>query len=149
MKRTTTLALGTVLLTTGCLDLGLADNVPEEESEMAPPMELVAAVTAPSSDRTLIVDSRQWVPAGRPMALRPEELRPVGSAMGRTAYARSWDQRPYDELFTRVDAPADPLALEPREWQRYVPVLGGGSARGAAPADRGEADAADAGEAGH
>jgi len=52
----------------------------------------------------------------------------VGSAGGQTVYARSWDEAPYDALFTR-DA-GD-------RWLTYAPVLGGGSS--ASPAGAGSA----------
>jgi hypothetical protein len=127
MKRTTILAL-VALAAAGCVDLGLEGNIPEEEATVAPPSPLVAAVTATAGHEALIVDGRQWIPAGHPMAMGIQELVPVGSAMGSTVYARSWDSRPYDELFTRIETVRQPLELEAREWQRHVPVLGGAGA---------------------
>jgi hypothetical protein len=146
MKRTTILGLATALLAVGCMDLGLQGNIPEEEAETASLPELVAAVTAPAEDTHVVVDGREWVPSGGPMAVRLEELSPVGSAMGRTVYARAWDDEPYDELFTRLDEPADPLEIDPKEWRRYVPVLGGG---GSGRDPGGGADHAPAGDAAH
>ncbi len=68
------------------------------------------------------------MPSGPPLALGEGEVRPVGSAGGQTVYARSWDEAPYDALFTR-DA-GD-------RWLTYAPVLGGGSS--ASPAGAGSA----------
>lgn len=127
MERIRTMALFGVLALAGCQNMGLYDAGPEEDAVVAPPPELVAAVHASSPEmarQPLIVDGRKWVPAGTPLALGDGEVRPVGSAAGQTVYARSWDEAPYDALFTR----------DGDRWLSYAPVLGGGSSAGPAGA---------------
>lgn len=124
------IAMLAALALTGCKDLGLEDNVPLEQAENRPPSDLVAAVMAPtrSGAADLVVDGRLWVPSGLPLTLRAGELRPVGTAGGRAVYARSWDEPPYDALFTRrpAAAPADSLAARPHaeQWIELAPVIG-------------------------
>lgn len=143
MKRTTILALAAALTGSGCVDLGLEGNaIPEQEAAVAAPSDLVAAVHAPSGDAELIVDSRPWVMSGMPVAAPLQPYTPVGSAMGRTVFARSWDDRPYDELFARIQGAAATVQLRAKEWQGLQPVLGGdGSSLGGAARDHGEAGA--------
>jgi hypothetical protein len=117
-----------------CQDLGLPGNIPVEEARARTPTELVAEVRGPLDDAPapLVVDGRLWVPDGEPRVRAGAELRPVGSVGGQTVYARSWDERPYSVVFTRVEvpAPADaPTARAAMEagrehWQAYAPVIG-------------------------
>lgn len=125
MERIRTMALFGVLALAGCQNMGLYDAGPEDEAVVAPPPELVAAVHTASPEMAgepLIVDGRRWVQAGTPLALGEGDVRPVGSAGGLTVYARSWDEAPYDALFTR----------DGDRWFTYAPVLGGGSSAAAA-----------------
>lgn len=119
--------LGLVAVVVGCENLGLDYAGPAEDARQQPPTDLVAAVIqpVPADDRQdLIVDGRLWVPAGRPLPLDEQDLRPIGSASGQTIHARTWDRPPYDELFT-------PIA-DDRRWRSYRPVSGG-DVTGAAP----------------
>ncbi len=123
------MALLGALVLPGCRDMGLEDNLPLADAESRPPSALVEAVMAPTSGGEYIVDGRLWIPSGLPLTLRAEELRPVGSAGGRTVFARSWDEAPYDALFTRLDGPgaeagAVPARSEPERWVRLEPVIG-------------------------
>ena len=131
MKRTGTwIVVGAVALA-GCQNMGLYDAGEEADAVVAPPSELVAAVYGPTvttSAQPLIMDGRKWVPAGHPVALGDADVESVGSAGGRTVYARGWDSAPYDALFTRG---------EDGRWMSYQPVPGG--AGGAAHTDAGEA----------
>jgi hypothetical protein len=143
MRRAPVIALCGALVLVGCQDLGLEDNLPLEEAEGRPPSELVVAVMGPgaAADREIIVAGRLWVPSGLPQTLQAGELVPVGSSGGTTVYARSWDEAPYDALFTRLDAAAatDSLDSGPREgdrWLGYEPVIGrAGGVPSAGPAD--------------
>lgn len=145
MKRTATIAFFTLaapLALAGCQDLGLEGNIPLAEAEDRAPSELVAAVYAPTEvqDQQLIVDGRLWVPQGAPLTVSARELRPVGSAGGKTVHARSWDQAPYDALFTELppQAPTDSLVFGPQEgtqWQEWAPVIGRSGALPPAGAD--------------
>lgn len=135
MKRTSALiVVGAALLLGACQDLGLPGNIPAEEARRAPPSDLVAEVIRPveAEAMQLVMDGRLWVPSGRPRAMDPDQLRPVGSAAGRTVYGRTWDERPYGALFVRLPA-ADPAAagtareaMEARleQWQEFAPVIG-------------------------
>jgi hypothetical protein len=144
MKRTPMLAcFGLALSVVGCKDLGLAGNIPAEESRTMRPPELVAQVWAPvdAPAARIVVDGRLWVPTGQPVILPADALRPVGSAGGQTVYARPWDERPYGALFTAVPMPPAEAARSAREamdagrahWQKYEPVIGQAGARGPAP----------------
>lgn len=131
MRRMRAIVLCGALALAGCQDLGLEYNLPLEEAESRAPSELVAAVMAPAEvvDREIIVDGRLWVPWGLPQPLRAGELRAIGSSSGTTVYARSWDEAPYDALFTRLEAgaPTDSLAPGHRggeQWLRHEPVIG-------------------------
>lgn len=136
MKRMGTIAvLGAVALA-GCQNMGLEYAGPEGDAVVAPPTALVAAVhprTAAGDRQQLIVDGRNWVPSGRPLALSESDLSPVGSAGGHTVYARSWDDAPYDALFTRTDGST---------WVSYLPVIGGGRGAGEPSGAHGGAGAA-------
>ena len=102
MKRITIALLGLVVGTTAaCRDMGLEGNIPLEEAMEKPPTPLVVAVTsaADAAGDRLVVDGRLWVPSGMPLTMEEADLRAVGSATGRTVYARRWDQSPYDALF--------------------------------------------------
>ncbi len=124
MKRAAAIALLSLVLP-ACGNLGLDGAPPLNEAEHAPPPALEAAVHArmANPDDQVVVDGRLWVPWGLPETIDAGQLRSVGSARGRTIYARSWDRSPYDQLFTRTDG----------EWQRYAPVIGrsGGTAAAA------------------
>jgi hypothetical protein len=135
MTRTSILILPVLgLLLGGCRDLGLPGNIPAEESRTATPPELVAQVTAPAEAEAprLVVDGRLWVPVGQPSPRDPATLRPVGAAAGTTVYARTWDERPYRALFTRVAVPTADAAPTARaamaagldHWQEHAPVTG-------------------------
>lgn len=133
-KRCIIVVAGLALVLGGCRDLGLPGNVPDEESRVQPPPDLVRDVIAQDREPAvrLVVDGRLWVPTGRPAPHAADALRPVGSAAGQTVYARSWDERPYQAIFTQVEMPALELAATPREamdagrqhWQEYAPVIG-------------------------
>jgi hypothetical protein len=133
-KRCIIVVAGLALVLGGCRDLGLPGNVPEEESRVQPPPDLVRDVMPRHGEPPvgLVVDGRLWVPTGRPAPHAAGALRPVGSAAGMTVYARSWDERPYRAIFTPVEMPALELAATPREamdagrehWQEYAPVIG-------------------------
>jgi hypothetical protein len=138
MSRTATVTLiALTFLSSACRDLGLAGNVPEGESRMAAPPELVSQVVAPvpGTATQLVMDGRLWVPTGRPMPRDAEQLRPVGATAGQTVYARAWDERPYRAIFVQV--PATPPGVEPTprqtmdagldHWQEYAPVPGRGA----------------------
>ena len=133
MKRIQTIAvLGLATTLAGCQDMGLEDNLPLGEATDRPPSELVQAVYRPQEVQgpTLIIDGRRWVPAGAPLTVSADELRPIGSSDGSTFYARSWDDAPYDAVFTRMPgwAAADSAVFGPQEgqpWQAYEQVLGG------------------------
>lgn len=132
MKRSAVVVLGMALALVGCRDMGLEGNAPLVEAEQAPPSDLVVAVHEAEVQRQeLIVEGRLWVPSGLPWTLAEDGLRPVGSAGGATVYARSWDEAPYDELFTRLprrtpEAGAPIEIARDARWQGYAPVLGGG-----------------------
>lgn len=121
MDRIQTIALIGLLTLAGCRNMGLDYAGPEDEAVTADPTELVAAVHARAAEeerRPLIVEGKKWVPSGRPLMLNEDEVTPVGSAGGRTVYARSWDDSPYEALFARGE--------DGTEWRTYLPVLGGG-----------------------
>lgn len=134
MNRTGIGVIGVALLATGCADLGLEGNIPAEQSRTMPPPELVTAVMPPTADDAvrLVVDGRLWVPAGQPATRAAAELRPVGSAAGRTVYARAWDDRPFNAIFTRVEGARPEAATSVRaamvadrqHWQEYAPATG-------------------------
>ena len=131
MKRITIAALGLVVgSTAGCVDMGLGGNVPLEEAEDRPPTELVAAVHRPTEavSERIIVDGRLWVPSGMPLTAEASDLQAVGSADGRTVYARRWDRAPYDALLMQLPdgtTAATPVALLNRAgWIELRPVLG-------------------------
>lgn len=147
MKRITIAVLGLVIGTAaGCKDLGLDGNIPLEEAQDRPPSALVAAVMAPVEpvSERLVVDGRLWIPSGMPLTLQESDLRAVGSATGRTVYARRWDESPYDALFVRLaaadpSAPAGAVRTGGGEWIELQPVRGRsgrvpGEGEGAAPA---------------
>lgn len=153
MKRTATiwyLALATTL--TGCLDLGLEGNVPLEEAVDRPASDLVTAVYGPAGQsQQLVADGRLWVPAGLPQGRSGAGLRAVGAANGRTVFARSWDDAPYDALFTELtsDGASEDIGAGPRadaEWQGWVPVSG---RTGALPGSGAAADPGQTGAGGH
>lgn len=131
-RRVTVCALALATAVAGCEDLGLDGNTYLEDAMDRPPSELVAAVYRPQEvqSQILIMDGREWVPSGGPLTLSEEELRPVGSSNGQTVYARSWDQPPFDLLFTRLTggpAPADSAVFGPQEgvqWQEWAGVWG-------------------------
>lgn len=149
-----------LLAAVACENMGLDYAGPAEDARHRPPPELVAAVIAPATtaeERELIMDGRMWMPARAPLALEEEDVRPIGSANGRTVYTRSWDQPPYDRLFIRaVDAASIPGGTEasaPRgalhtgedpQWVSYLPVIGGGGGPRASAAP-GRAPTGDAG----
>jgi hypothetical protein len=136
MRRTApVVCMAAAFLVVGCKDLGLPGNLPAEESRTMPPPELVAQVIPQERDTgpDLIMDGRLWVPTGRPFSLTATtRLRPIGSAAGRTVYAREWDEPPYSAIFARVETPTPDEAASPREamaygrehWQEYAPALG-------------------------
>lgn len=114
------IALLAVLVAVGCENMGLYDAGPADEARQSPPSALVSEVIQPAPEEDggeLIVDGRRWIAWGRPMALGPQDVRPIGSANGRTVHARAWDRPPYDELFTLTD--------DAQRWVAYRPVLGG------------------------
>lgn len=141
------MALAGVLALVGCRDMGLEYNYPLEEAEQMPPSELVVAVhpSEVPAGHELVVAGQLWVPSGQPRALSEDELEPIGAASGQTVYARSWDQEPYGELFTRLPEPAtetDVLgSMGGQGWRAYLPVIGGGgpAAPGADAGEHGEA----------
>lgn len=145
MKRNTLAHLAFALLpasvVAGCVDLGLEGNVPLDQATHRPASELVAAVHAPSELQggQMIVDGRLWVPFGEPGAMAGSPLRPVGAADGRTVHARSWDEPPFDALFTR-----DTAQGAGEQWQGWAPVSG---RTGALPGTG--AGASEPGDAGH
>lgn len=123
MDRRWAIALLGAVATTGCQNMGLDYAGPAEEAQLRPPFDLVASTTAPAAaveERGIVMDGRLWVPAGQPLARAEEGIQPVGSADGRTVYARGWDQAPYDELFAQDD----------EGWRSYLPVVGGGAPGG-------------------
>lgn len=131
MKRITIAVLGLVVgSVTGCIDMGLDGNIPLEEAEDRPPLDLVAAVYNPteSVSQRVIVDGRLWIPSGLPLTVARTDLRAVGTADGRTVYARSWDRPPYGALV--MELPTEPRAMTPvarlnrEEWVELQPVLG-------------------------
>jgi hypothetical protein len=134
MKSRSLYLLVPIVLLGGCRDLGLAGNVPEQESRRASPPELVAQVMAPAEadGLRLVVDGRLWAPQGQPSARPADQLRPVGATAGQTVYARAWDERPYRAIFTRVEMPPPDVATTARaamegrqdHWQEYAPVIG-------------------------
>lgn len=129
--RTTIVLLG-VLTASGCKNMGLYDAGPADEARQSPPSELVSAVSQPTPEedvRELIVDGRLWIVWGRPMTLDPQDVRPIGSANGRTVHARMWDRPPYDDLFTPTDDGA--------RWLSYRPVIGRDVPAGTTPASPG------------
>jgi hypothetical protein len=132
MKRTSTIILAGVLTLAGCRDMGLDYNLPLEEAMERPPLALVSAVMAPSdvADRHFIAEGRLWVPSGLPQTLAARDLQPVGASNGATVYARSWDTRPYGELFTALPAGTSEAAAMPSaedgRFLGYAPVIGGG-----------------------
>lgn len=120
MKRNTNvmIALLAGLTATGCENLGLYDAGAADEARQNPPSELVSAVIQPApteNGRELVVDGRLWIASGRPVTLDPQDVRPIGSANGRTVHARGWDRPPYDEIFTSTDD---------ERWLAYRPVPG-------------------------
>lgn len=133
MKRTLTLVLFGALALVGCRDMGLDENSPVEEAmARGASSELVAEVMVPTTtlQGQLIADGKLWVPHGLPLEAGAGDLRAVGSSGGETIYARSWDDPPYDELFTRVatgDAAAGSgeATLGGESYQPYAPVIGG------------------------
>lgn len=131
MDRTRTLALlALTLAAAGCKDMGLGGDLAAMDQPVdRPPNDLVATVMAPThvEPNQLVVDGRLWVPSGLPLALRLDELRPVGSAGGHTVYSRKWDAQPFEQLFVRPGAasPAGATAGERMPgWQAFAPVLG-------------------------
>ena len=136
MKRITIAALGLVVGgTAGCRDMGLEGNLPLAEAEQRQTSELVATVMQPTdaSAPRLVVDGRLWVAAGLPARMAEADLRAVGSADGRTVYARAWDAAPYDALFVRsADTTAGaalttggtPADAGMAEWIQLLPVSG-------------------------
>jgi hypothetical protein len=122
--------VGLATLLGGCRDLGLAGNIPAEESRRADPPPLVADVMrpAPGGDTQLVMDGRLWVPTGHPVALPVTELRPVGSAMGQTVYARWWDDRPFRAIFIQAivhpQSAREALHATRQHWQEFAPVIG-------------------------
>lgn len=154
MSRRPMIALLAVAATVACENMGLDYAGPADDAARRPPPALVAAVTPPPTPagEGLIVDGRLWLPAGSPLALDEEDVRAVGSASGRTVYARAWDQPPYDRLFAR-DQRQDPAAGAPGSeaaapqgsaadaqegpWIAYLPVIGGGGRTGGSPNSHG------------
>lgn len=134
MTRTAIFLFGLTFLLTGCRDLGLPGNVPEQESRTAAPPDLVAQVMARADrdEAQLVVDGRLWAPQGRPFTRGAGDLKPIGATAGQTVYARAWDERPYRAIFTRVEQPAAEAATTVRaamdarleHWQEYAPVIG-------------------------
>jgi hypothetical protein len=136
MTRTSpVVCLAVAFLMTGCTDLGLPGNIPDEESRTMPPPELVAHVLPPTQEpaQPLIMDGRLWVPSGQPFSPpATTRLRPVGSVAGQTVYTRAWDEPPYSAVFVRVETPGPEEAPSPREamafgherWQEYAPAAG-------------------------
>lgn len=155
MKRITIGALGLVVgMTAGCRDMGLEGNLPLAEAEQRQTSALVAAVMQPADAAAprLVVDGRLWVASGQPTTMNQADLRAVGSADGRTVYARGWDASPYDALFVRAEEPAapggamttsgTPAAPGSGDWIELLPVRGRtGAVPAASEAAGGEAEA--------
>lgn len=138
MKGRSTMALVGIVAAVGCENMGLDYAGPAEEARLRPPTDLVAAAMGPSGAPDgggLVVDGRLWVTAGLPVALHEDALRPVGAASGQTVYARSWDQAPYDQLFTREGSGAatGESGAAGSRWLAYLPVIGGGGASARLP----------------
>lgn len=133
MKRTPTIIFAGAIALAGCQDMGLEYNLPLEEAMERPPFALVAAVMAPSdvADMQLIAEGRLWVPSGLPQTLAADDLQPVGTSNGSTVYARAWDDRPHDELFTALpdqspDGAATTAGAGGSRYLAFAPVIGGG-----------------------
>lgn len=127
------IALFAMLTAGACKNMGLYDAGPADDARQSPPSELVSAVlrTAPEvGGGELVVDGRLWIASGPPVALDPQDVRPIGSANGRTVHARTWDRPPYDELFTPGD--------DERRWLTYHAVIGADVPAGSTQASPGE-----------
>ena len=114
---------------TACQDVGLPDrNLPLEDAKHRAPAALVAAVHGTGTDslmareateqpvaregelgaerkRPVAIAGRAYIVSGRAHEVPRDMLRPVGSYQGRPLYALSWDQQPFDRLYTPAEQP--------------------------------------------
>lgn len=87
---------------TGCVDSGLPDrNLPKAQAEHRTygyPVYQVAA-TAPE---VWDIGGRRWVAGAAVETIEQTQLRAIANANGTPVYALSWDQEPFDRLYSPV-----------------------------------------------
>jgi len=126
MDKRLIVALAATTTLAACEDVGLEDrNLEFEAARDRAPSALVMAVhptsaaaahvvagaetTAPVAGagelgaemrRPVAISGRVYIPSGRPQDVAPDMMRPVGSFGGQAFSALSWDEPPYDRLYT-------------------------------------------------
>lgn len=125
-NRTLIVTCAAALGLTACKDVGLSGlNRPFEDAEHASPEALVVAVhgetqgaadvmagaetVAPVAQegelgaerkRPVAIGDRFYIVSGRAQEVPQDMLRPIGSFQGRSLYALTWDEQPFDRLYT-------------------------------------------------
>jgi hypothetical protein len=91
------------LVSGGCRDLGLRDNIPLAEAEIRPPRYLLYRMSDPAQtdEGVITVGDRQWAFAGQSERIPERLLAPAGEAAGTQVFALSSDPAPYDRLYAR------------------------------------------------